>query len=456
MFIDRKDELAFLESLYSSGKKEVLILYGRRRVGKTELVKRFIRAKNAIYFLADRGGLESNAKRFYLEAAGALGLPELEVRDFRKAFELIKLRAPQRLVVVIDEFSYLFLTDKNTPAVFQHVIDEILDDRFFLILSGSIIGLMEGLMEYSNPLYGRRTAQLKLKPLNFFHVRKYFKDAPIETVLRIYSVTGGVPMYFRLFKGRDFEGELLKLAFSPTSILYEEPEFILREELGDVHRYYLILEAIALGKHRISEIAQFAGIETKDMPKYVKTLTSLELVRREVPITESERSKKARYFLNDNFFTFWFRFVKPNRGKIEIGTFKMDWATFNTYVGRAFEDMAQQFLIELNRAEELPFKFTKIGRWWHKNEEIDLLALNEWEKKALLVEVKWKDLSEREAQGILKDLERKGELVGLEGWEHFYGLVAKEVKNKETLRGEGWLLWDLEDFEKLDVKAVWE
>ncbi|WP_297189501.1 hypothetical protein [Thermococcus sp.] len=117
--------------------------------------------------------------------------------------------------------------------------------------------------------------KLKLKPLNFFHVRKYFKDAPIETVVRIYSVTGGVPMYFRLFKGRDFEGELLKLAFSSTSILYEEPEFILREELGDVHRYYLILEAIALGKHRISEIAQFAGIETKDMPKYVNypTLT---------------------------------------------------------------------------------------------------------------------------------------------------------------------------------------
>ncbi|WP_371731561.1 ATP-binding protein [Thermococcus sp. MV11] len=449
MFVNRKGELAFLESLHSSGKKEVLILYGRRRVGKTELVKRFIRGKNALYFLADRDGLESNARRFYSEAAGILGLPGLEVRDFREAFELIKLRAPERLVVVIDEFSYLLLADKNTPAVFQHVIDEILDDRFFLILSGSIIGLMEGLMDYGNPLYGRRTAQLKLKPLNFFHVREYFKNAPIETVVRIYSVTGGVPMYFRLFEGKNFEEELLRVAFSPTSILYEEPEFILREELGDVHRYYLILEAIALGKHRVSEIANFAGIEAKDMPKYLRTLTSLELVRREVPVTESERSRKARYYINDRFFEFWFRFVKPNRGRIEIGTFEMDWGAFNTYIGRAFEEVSKQFLIQLNKSGNLPFMFTKVGRWWHKSEEIDLVALSEGEKKALFVEVKWKELSEREARGILKDLERKTGLVALDGWDKSCGLVAKKVEGKDGLREEGWLVWDLEDFERL-------
>ncbi|WP_457741666.1 ATP-binding protein [Thermococcus sp.] len=446
MFVNRKNELAFLESLYNSGKKEVLVLYGRRRVGKTELIKRFIRDKNAIYFLADRGGLELNAERFYREATDFLDLPKIEVKDFRDAFELVKLKAPERLVVVIDEFSYLLLADKNTPSVFQHVVDEILDERFFLILSGSIIGLIEGLMSYTNPLYGRRTAQLKLKPLGFFHVREYFKNAPIETVVRIYSVTGGVPMYFRLFEGKNFEEELLRVAFSPTSILYEEPEFILREELGDVHRYYLILEAIALGKHRVSEIANFAGIEAKDMPKYLRTLTSLEFVRREVPVTEPERSKKARYYLNDNFFAFWFRFVKPNRGRIELGTFEMDWSAFNTYVGKTFEEIAKEFLIELNRAKKLPFPFTKIGRWWKKNEEVDILALNERKKRALFVEVKWKDLTEREARGILRDLERKSKLTGLDGWEHYYGIVAKKVEGKEKLREE-FSVWDLGDFQ---------
>jgi AAA+ ATPase superfamily predicted ATPase len=448
MFINRKNELAFLERLYRSGKKEVLIIYGRRRVGKTELIKRFIAGKDAIYFLADRGGLEANARRFYKEAAERLDLPDLEVRDFRRAFELIKLKAPKRLVVVIDEFSYLLLADKNTSAVFQAIIDEILDDRFFLILSGSLVGLMEALMGYTNPLYGRRTAQLKLKPLSFFHVVEYFRNRPLETVVEIYSVTGGVPMYFKLFHGENFRRELLETAFSPTSILYEEPEFILREELGDVHRYYLILEAMASGKHRVSEIANWAGIDAKDMPKYLRTLISLDLVRREVPITKSARSRKARYYLNDHFFEFWFRFVKPNRGRVEIGTFEMDWEGFNTYVGKAFEEVARQFLIELNKTSRLPFRFTKIGRWWHKGEEIDLVALNEKERKALFVEVKWKELREREARGILKDLMRKSVLLGLDSWERDYGLIARRVAGKEGLNEEGFLVWDLEDFEE--------
>ncbi|MFA4663247.1 ATP-binding protein [Pyrococcus kukulkanii] len=445
MFVNRKDELNFLESLYSSNKKEVLILYGRRRVGKTELIKRFIKDKNAIYFLADRGSLRANAKRFYLEASEVLDLPRVGVEDFREAFELIKLKAPERIIVVIDEFSYLLLSDKNTPAVFQHIIDEILDDRFFLILCGSIIGLMESLMSYKNPLYGRRTAQLKLKPLNFFHVREYFRKTPIENVVRIYSVTGGVPMYFKLFTGENFEEELLRNAFSPTSILYEEPEFTLREELGDVHRYYLILEAIAHGKHKVSEIAQFAGIEAKDMPKYLRVLTSLELIRREVPVTEPERSKKARYYLNDNFLAFWFRFVKPNKSKIEIGTFEMNWDDFNAYVGKAFEGVAKEFLIEMNKRKRLPFKFSKIGRWWHKGEEIDIVALGA--DKALLVEVKWKEIDRRGVRRIVRELERKATLLDL-NVEEYYGIFAKRIKEKDELREQGLLAWDLDDLDK--------
>ncbi|WP_456395488.1 DUF234 domain-containing protein, partial [Thermococcus sp.] len=148
-------------------------------------------------------------------------------------------------------------------------------------------------------------------------------------------------------------------------------------------------------------------------------------------------------------FAFWFRFVKPNRGRIEIGTFEMDWNAFNAYVGKAFEGIAREFLIQLNKAGKLPVRFTKIGRWWHKREEIDLLALNEQEKRAFFVEIKWKDLSLREAKGVLRNLEGKAELVGLDGWENFYGLVAKGIKGKEELRAEGWFVWDLADFERL-------
>ncbi|AIJ05226.1 ATPase [Methanocaldococcus bathoardescens] len=445
MFVNREEELSFLEKLYKSDKKEVLILYGRRRVGKTELIKQFIKninSEDVIYFLSDRSGLNANAERFYEKVAKKFNLPNVKVEDFRDAFNLLKIIPNNRIVVVIDEFSYL-LEDKNTPAVFQHIIDEILDDRFFIILCGSLVGLMEGLMSYKNPLYGRRTAQLKLSPLKFLHVREYFKNVDIETVVKIYSVTGGIPMYFKLFKGEDFEKELNEVVFSKTSILYEEPEFILREEVGDVHRYYLILEALAKGYNRVSEISSVTGIEAKDLPKYLRVLMSLDLVEREVPITESLKSKKGRYKIKDNFFRFWFRFVYPNKSEIEIGMFKMDYLLFNKYVGEIFKDIVKEFLIELNKNDKLPFKFSKIGRWWHKGEEIDLIALNENDKKALFVEVKWKDLSVREVYGIFKDLERKAELVGLKDYDKYYCVFGRRIKGDIELE-ENYLVFDLQ------------
>jgi len=365
------------------------------------------------------------------------------VEDFRDAFKLLKILPNNRIVVVIDEFSYL-LEDKNTPVVFQHIIDEILDDMFFIILCGSLVGLMESLMSYKNPLYGRRTAQLKLSPLKFLHVREYFKNVNIETVVKIYSVTGGIPMYFKLFKGEDFERELNDVVFSKTSILYEEPEFILREEVGDVHRYYLILEALAKGYNRVSEISSVTGIEAKDLPKYLRVLMSLDLVEREIPITESLKSKKGRYKIKDNFFRFWFRFVYPNKSEIEIGMFEMDYLLFNKYVGEVFEDIVKEFLIELNKNDKLPFKFSKIGRWWHKGEEIDLIALNDNERKALFVEVKWKDLSVREVYGIFKDLERKAELTGLRDYGKYYCVFAKKIRGEVELE-DNYLVFDLRD-----------
>ena len=175
------------------------------------------------------------------------------------------------------------------------------------------------------------------------------------------------------------------------------------------------------------------------------------MLKRELPA--GKKAKKGIYRFKDLYFAFWFRFVAPYFEEIESGfpegALEEFEGEFNHYLGFAFEEIAKQFLIELNRASKLPFRFTKIGRWWHRGEEIDLVALNEREKKVLFVEVKWKELSEREARGVLKDLERKGELVGLEGWEESYGLVAKRVEGKVGLRRESWQVWDLEDFERL-------
>jgi hypothetical protein len=462
MFVNRKDELRLLKELYDSRKKEVLILYGRRRAGKTELIKQFIkgnwtksrfrcsnlRFEEAIYFLADKGGLENNSNRFYKTISKKYDLPSVELKDFRNAFEFLNIGIKgKRTVVIIDEFSYL-LNDDNTPAVFQNIIDEILDDNVMLILCGSLMGAMENLLDYKNPLYGRRTAQLKLKPLEFFHVAEYFKDIDLETVVKIYGITGGIPMYFKLFSGKNFEDELLQNVFKKTSILYEEPEFILREELGDVHRYYFILEAIALGYNRISEISNFTGIRANDLPKYLKTLINLEFVEREIPITDSPKSKKGQYKIKDNFFRFWFNFVYPNKGEIEIETYTIDFLRFNQYLGHIFEDIAKEFLLNLSKKGELPFRFSKIGRWWHKGEEIDIVAMSKNNEKVLFAEVKWKKLTLREARGILKDLERKSQLVNLKSENYYFCLIAKSIDGKEELREENYLVYDLDDFRR--------
>ena len=162
------------------------------------------------------------------------------------------------------------------------------------------------------------------------------------------------------------------------------------------------------------------------------------------------RKGRTIYKINDKFFNFWFRFVYSRKSEIEMGFDIIEdiKSSFNEYVGLIFEDIVKQFLIRLNRVNRLPFRFTKIGRWWHKNEEIDLVALNEKEKKALFIEVKWKELNEGEAKRILKDLERKSELIGLEGWNKSYGVVAKSVERKEKVR-ENHLAWDLQDFKNI-------
>ena len=157
------------------------------------------------------------------------------------------------------------------------------------------------------------------------------------------------------------------------------------------------------------------------------------------------------YKINDKFFNFWFRFVYSRKSEIEMRFDIIEdiKSSFNEYVGLVFEDIVKQFLIRLNRVNRLPFRFTKIGRWWHKNEEIDLVALNEREKRALFIEVKWKELNEGKAERILKDLERKAELVNLEDWDKNYGVVAKHVKGKEKMREKGWPVWDLQDLKNI-------
>lgn len=460
IFINREKELEFLERKYNSNKKEVIIIYGRRRVGKTELIKEFIKGKDAIYFLADRRGPYLNSKRFMELVSEFFDYPYLEPRNFDDVFRIIAKLAKKRLVVVIDEFSYLLEQDNAIASVFQYIIDEILTEKIMLILCGSLISTMESTFSYRNPLYGRRTGQWKVTPLSYFDFSKSLPSWPIEEKIKLYAVTGGVPFYFmQMDENKTVFENILEKILSKGSILYEEIEFLLREELRDPSTYMSILEAIAFGNTRLSDIANYTKIKINDLPKYLNVLMKMDIIKREQPVTEKIRkTKKSIYLIKDNFFRFWFRFVFPNRSKIETEKSKDVLKNkiepyFNQFVGLAFEEISKEFLIR----KFDKFSIEKIGRFWGKKirsnnkveaVEIDLVALNSQTREIAFFEVKWADLSFLKANSILKRLKEKSKAVN---WNkkkriEYFGLIAKHIEEKRSFLSKGYLVYDLNDF----------
>ncbi len=452
-FVDRERELEFLESLWTR-KNSFVPVYGRRRVGKTRLIKEFITDKPAVYYLARNSTYRDNLRGFSRAVLERFPAPYLSEESFSSFADVFRyLAEKEKLIVVIDEFPYLIQSDKKVLSEFQYIVDEIVrTSNIHMILIGSSIGMMEEhVLSQKSPLYGRRDGQIKLSPLGFFDSWRLL-GVNAEEAVKIYGITGGVPAYIELF--RAFE-DVKRLAFDKRGFLYAEGDFLLSSELREPRVYKLILKAVAEGNRRFNEISSFTGIPRSNLFKYVEVLERLGFLKREIPITARPKTKNTLYTIGDNYLTFYFRFVERYRDSIELESLDF-WEEFlkeyNNYLGFVFEDVARQFIIELNKAGKLPFKFTKIGRWWRKGEEIDIVALNESEKKVLLVEVKWKSLDERKAGGVLRDLERKGELVGLNGWEKSYGLVAKSIKEKEGLREEGYHAWDLKDFKSLSQR----
>ncbi|VVB86688.1 Archaea bacterial proteins of uncharacterised function [uncultured archaeon] len=309
-------------------------------------------------------------------------------------------KAKEKLVVVLDEFSYLVEKDDSVPSLFQAVIDEVLKDKIMmLIICGSSISMMESLLGYKNPLYGRKTGHMKLDFLNFRYFRDFFPGYDIEENIRAYAILGGVPFYLNKFDpGISALENAKKEILSKKGRLYEEVDFLLREEMREPDIYKGILSAIAQGKAKVTEIAGKTGIKASDMDRYLKILMMLGIIKKEIPVTE-KKSKKTLYTIDDNLFDFYSRFFEPYRSDIELGemrnleeTLKK---TFNAYTGRKFENLIRKEAIR----EISPFPISRVGRWWgyyRENEqrrelEIDIVALNEETGEILFCECKWQD-----------------------------------------------------------------
>ncbi|MFH1259037.1 MAG: ATP-binding protein [Elusimicrobiota bacterium] len=433
-FIDRKKELSALEKFGQGKEAELVIVYGKRRVGKTELIKQFIKNKPHLYFLAQRINEHENLK-LLSEVVGEFYDDEILRRkgfdNWNWFFEYLKKHAEQRLIVVIDEFPYLAEANKGISSIFQAGWDEYLKDTpIFLILSGSSIAMMEQeALSYKAPLYGRRTGQIFLKPFSFSVCREFYPDISFESCLEFYSIAGGNPSYLKRFDPKiSLDTNIRESILKPEAFLYNEVEFILREELREARNYLAILKAIALSKNKFGEIVNETCIEKGNLHKYLFILEDLNLIQKEIPVTEKNplKSRKGIYKLLDQFFKFHFRYILPNKGNIEedridfvLRKIKED---FNVLVAENYEIIAKEIIKDY---EDKFFSIAAAGRWWDKNEEIDIVALNEDKNKVLFGEVKWSN--KQVGIDIYQDLKRKSQLINWENEEikKYYCLFSK-------------------------------
>ncbi len=442
MFIDRENDLANINKILDSNTFEFIIIYGRRRIGKTELILQATRNTNRIYYLAVGA---KNLERFYDLCARQY--PEVSKlrMDWEVLFEYLKDRVD---VIVIDEFQNMIIEDANILNIFQSATDTVLiDSRLKLFILGSSVSIITSkVLDYQSPLYGRSTGSIDLKAVSFFDLQKFYPDLNVKELIEIYGFADGIPFYLIKLDDRLWPW-LGKETGGSNSFLKDEVDFIMRYEFEDVSTYKLILEAIAYGKTKLGDIKDFIGVKRTDISPYLRNLMEVGMIKREVPITEKAKSRLGRYYISDNFLKFWFRYIYPNVSAIEEGIFDIDLIKrdYNRYLGGIFEHVAKQFLI---RDKDEIFNFTRIGKWWHREREIDVVAMNELNGEILFLESKWQDLKHGEAGKILAELKDKSRYVqwNNDARKEYYGILGRKIENKEELRSRGFMVFDSGDF----------
>ncbi len=405
MFIGREPELKTLDRLYHSEKFEFAVIYGRRRVGKTALINHFLEDKKAIYFV----GVESNAKQnlenlsqaiFEYSTGISIGT---SFSDYQTALQYVfQLAQKERLILVIDEYPYVAKAESSLASTLQMLIDRNKDSsRLMLILCGSSMSYMEDkVLAYKAPLYGRRTAQMKLLPFEFGDACRFWENASAETKALLYGLVGGVPQYILQMDDRLSIEENVKNTFlNPSSALFEEPENLLKQELREPALYNAIITAVAGGASRISEISTKSGVTTSACPIYMKSLIELGLLQKETPYGEKP-SRKTVYSICDNMFRFWYRFVPENSSIISRGATELAYKriepNLSDYMGKVFEDICSQYLWSIMLSGRCPIEFTSLGRWWGndpiKKQQTEIDLMGEQDKNAALFgECKWQN-----------------------------------------------------------------
>ena len=448
MIIGRERELKTLNDRYNSGRFEFIPIYGRRRVGKTTLIKEFISDKKAIFFTATEGGKNHNLRNLsstIFEYMSGM-LTEITYDSFEAAFNAIyEVAKKEKLVFVIDEFPYLAQSYKAISSILQQYIDlKFNETELFIILCGSSMSFMEyQVLGYQSPLYGRRTGQLKIEPFGIFDSMMFHKRFTHEENAVVYGIMGGIPKYLEMINdGNSLKDNIISCFLSADTMLFEEPTNLLKQELREPQTYNDIITAIARGSSKMGDIATKVSIDNFDSSKcnkYLQSLISLGIVKKEQPIIFAS-GRRSIYRLNDGMFRFWYRFIPQNMARIQLGLGDLVYSHIEpqipAYMGEVFEDICKQWLWRENISGSLPFQFQDCGRWWGVNpnrkaeQEIDILAFSPDKQKAIFCEVKW--TNEKIGSRLLDELIEKSEILHF--GEKYYVLFSKSGFKDDVLK----------------------
>ena len=421
-FIGRKRELSLLDSLYNSDTFEMLIMHGRRRVGKSYLLAHFakLHSENTIFFTGDKSSEKTNVQNFCEELKRVLKVSDF-IDSFEKWSDIYSFfkdkELKERLVIIIDEFTYLYNSNPAYDSGLQNAIDRILKNKnIFLILCGSEVSVIEEIIDNSSkPLYGRKTAELKLLPFDYIEARDFFPNYSKEDYIKAYSILGGIPLYLKLFDDRlSVKENVIKNCLSQTGVLFNEIETLLRMELKETYFYKNIMLAINAGASTFNTIKERVDENSAKVAKYMNVLCNLGFIKKEVPCGEKSNSRNTLYSICDNYFAFYFMFIykKQNmlNGLISPELYferEMNDERLNVFIGHRFETICETYLKKLFYDGKMPFFAENLGRWWGNNpvlkkqEEIDLLALDD--ENALICECKY--TKEKFDEKQLKDLQ---------------------------------------------------
>ena len=423
MFIGREKELNFFNDKYNTPRGQLIVLYGRRRVGKTETLREFCKDKPHIFYSCTQstdGAQLSRFSRTLLKEDIPAKRYISEFSDWESAFKALKdlpYRAEKKLVV-IDEFPYMCKGNSSIPSILQNLWDsELKNENIMIILCGSSMSFIEKeLLAEKNPLYGRATGIFKMQEMGFYDAVKFFPDYSDRDKVITYSVLGGIPHYLKQFSPElSLKENIKKNILSKGNVLYSEVDFLLHQELRETPIYNSVIEAVALGNTKLNDISQKALLDsTSKTAVYLKNLIELGIVEREFSVDisakEKANSNRGLYRLTDNFFRFWYAFGFTNISQLEDGDVNgvYDFAVapyLHEFASQAFEDVCRQFVKELQKKGELPFRYSQIGRWFGKTTvrdgkvadkyrtaetEIDLLAISKERKEYLVGECKFK------------------------------------------------------------------